>query len=97
MRSIGAGYSNSWNGITWSLNYSFNRNTTDARDSNTVYSEDQVFSMSISVPLDRWLSSSRATYNLNTSKHGSTSHTVGLNGTALQLERAGKRDEPRWG
>lgn len=40
--------------------------------------------MSISVPLDRWLSSSRATYNLNTSKHGSTSHTVGLNGTALQ-------------
>lgn len=84
MRSIGAGYSNSWNGITWSLNYSFNRNTTDARDSDTVYSEDQVFSMSISVPLDRWLSSSRATYNLNTSKHGSTSHTVGLNGTALQ-------------
>ncbi|MFQ8717309.1 MAG: fimbria/pilus outer membrane usher protein [Enterobacter hormaechei] len=77
------GFSNSWNGITWSLNYSFNRNTTDARDSDTVYSEDQVFSMSISVPLDRWLSSSRATYNLNTSKHGSTSHTVGLNGTAL--------------
>lgn len=84
MRSIGAGYSNSWNGITWNLNYSYNRNTTDARDSDTVYSEDQVFSLSINVPLDRWLSNSRATYNLNASKRGSTSHTVGLNGTALE-------------
>ncbi|MFJ2973396.1 fimbria/pilus outer membrane usher protein [Kluyvera sp. NPDC087067] len=84
MRSIGAGYSNSWNGITWSVNYSYNRNTTSARDNDVVYSEDQVFSLSINVPLDRWLNNSWASYGLSTSKQGNTSHTVGLNGSALE-------------
>ncbi|ALR76374.1 fimbria/pilus outer membrane usher protein [[Enterobacter] lignolyticus] len=89
MRSIGVGYSNSWNSITYSLNYSYNRNTTDNGSSDTnangtkVYSSDQIFSFNISVPLDRWLSHSWASYNLNTSKQGNTSHTVGLNGSAL--------------
>lgn len=84
MRSIGAGYSNSWNGITYSLNYSYNRNTTNGHDSDKVYDEDQVFSLNISVPLDRWLNHSWANYAFNTSKHGNSSHTVGLNGTALE-------------
>lgn len=84
MRSLGVGYSNSWGGVTYNINYSYNRNTTDSDDSNKIYDEDQVFSLSINIPLDRWLSHSYATYNLNTSKQGNTSHTVGLNGTALE-------------
>mgnify|MGYP002677290806 CR=1 FL=1 len=91
MRSIGAGYSNSWNGITYSLNYSYNRNTnvsnnnSDNNHNNTkTYAEDQVFSLNINIPLDRWLKNSWASYSLNTSKQGNTNHTVGLNGTALQ-------------
>lgn len=83
MRSIGAGYSNNWAGVTWNLNYSYNRNITD-EDSDKVYDEDQVFSLNITVPLDRWLSNSYATYSLNSSKRGDTSHNVGLNGTALE-------------
>ncbi len=84
MRSIGAGYSNSWHGVTWSVNYSYNRNTASARDSDVVYTEDQVFSLNINVPLDRWLNNSWASYSLNTSKQGNTSHTLGLNGSALE-------------
>ncbi|MBA3111379.1 fimbrial biogenesis outer membrane usher protein [Salmonella enterica] len=84
MRSLGVGYSNSWNDITYTLNYSYNRNTTDSANHDRVYSEDQVFSLSINVPLDRWLSNSWASYSLNTSRQGYTSHTVGLNGTALE-------------
>ncbi|MDE9620256.1 fimbria/pilus outer membrane usher protein [Citrobacter portucalensis] len=83
MRSLGVGYSNNWAGVTWSLNYSYNRNTIDPDDENKVYDEDQIFSLNISVPLDRWLSNSYASYSLNTSKRGDTSHTVGLNGSAL--------------
>lgn len=83
MRSIGVGYSNSWAGVTYNLNYSYNRNITDT-DSDKVYDEDQIFSLSISVPLDRWLSNSYATYNLNASKRGDTSHNVGLNGSLLE-------------
>ncbi|EJN0174401.1 fimbrial biogenesis outer membrane usher protein [Salmonella enterica] len=84
MRSIGVGYSNSFSGITWNLNYSYNRNTTAGRDSDKVYSEDQVFTLNFNIPLDCWLNNSWASYSLNTSKRGDTSHTVGLNGTALE-------------
>lgn len=83
MRSIGVGYSNSWSGITYNLNYSYNRNTTDS-ENDKIYDEDQIFSLSITVPLDRWLSNSYATYSLNTSKRGDTSHNVGLNGSLLE-------------
>lgn len=83
MRSIGVGYSNSWAGVTYNLNYSYNRNTTDT-DSDKIYDEDQVFSLSINVPLDRWISNSYASYSLNTSKRGDTSHNVGLNGSLLE-------------
>lgn len=84
MRSIGVGYSNSWAGVTYSLNYSYNRNTVDNDNSDNVYDSDQIFSLNITVPLDRWLSHSYASYNLNTSKHDDTSHSVGLNGSALE-------------
>ncbi|WP_235404173.1 fimbria/pilus outer membrane usher protein [Enterobacter quasiroggenkampii] len=83
MRSIGVGYSNSWAGITYNLNYSYNRNTTDS-ENDKIYDEDQIFSLSISMPLDRWLSNSYATYSMNASKRGDTSHNVGLNGSLLE-------------
>lgn len=53
MRSLGVGYSNSWGGVTYNINYSYNRNTTDSDDSDKIYDEDQVFSLSINIPLDR--------------------------------------------
>ena len=39
--------------------------------------------MNVSVPLSKWLPNSYATYNLNSSKNGTTSNNVGLSGTAL--------------
>ncbi|MFP2514727.1 fimbria/pilus outer membrane usher protein [Buttiauxella agrestis] len=87
MRSIGGGYYNSWNGISYGLNYSYNENASAGSNNGgtrgRLYERDQVFSLNISVPLDRWLSNSYATYNLNTSKEGNTTQSVGLNGTAL--------------
>lgn len=87
MRSIGAGYSNSWNGISYGLNYSYNENSTangvNGGASGRVYDRDQVFAFNVSVPLSRWLGNTYATYNLNTSQKGGTTNTVGLNGSAL--------------
>lgn len=89
MRSVGGGYNNSWNSISFGLNYSYNENSTASRSGNgdsggkRVYERDNVFSFNISVPLDRFLPRTYASNNLNTSKHGHTTNTVGLNGTAL--------------
>ncbi|WP_196062085.1 MULTISPECIES: fimbria/pilus outer membrane usher protein [unclassified Serratia (in: enterobacteria)] len=90
MKSIGVGYNNSWNGISYGLNYSYNENSTVNRsyvangDSNErIYDRDQLFAFNVSVPLSRWLKNTYVTHNMNTSKNGNTTNTLGINGTAL--------------
>ncbi|MGQ5846584.1 fimbria/pilus outer membrane usher protein [Serratia sp. IR-2025] len=88
MQSLSAGYNNSWNGISYGFNYSYNRNSQaiygdSDRGQRRIYDRDQLFAFNISVPLEKWLSNTYATYSLNTSQKGNTSHTAGLNGTAL--------------
>lgn len=94
MKSIGVGYNNSWNGISYGLNYSYNENSTanystsdktgnDFGGRGRVYDRDQVFAFNVSIPLGRWLPNTYATYNLSTSKNGNTTNTAGLNGTLL--------------
>lgn len=84
------GYNNSWNGISYGLNYAMNRNTTQAgagsagSSSGKTYERDQIVSFNLSIPLSRWLSNSYASYNVSNSKSRGTVNTVGLNGTALE-------------
>lgn len=75
-RSVSLGYSSNWRDITWSVNYSLTK---------TPYSNnDQQVSLSVNIPLSRWLSNSWATYHVNSAKNGNTSHQVGIGGTALE-------------
>lgn len=91
MRSITLGYNNSWAGISYSLNYSYNENSTaqQGEDHNgnvgRIYDRDQILGLSVSVPLSIWMpkSNTYATYNASTSKNGNTTQTAGLNGTLL--------------
>ncbi|EHN8793085.1 fimbrial biogenesis outer membrane usher protein [Enterobacter kobei] len=79
-------YNNSWNGISYSLNYAMNRNTagggqyTGGKNSE----RDDVLSLNLSIPLDKWLGKSFASYNVSSSPARGTVNTVGLNGTALE-------------
>ncbi|ERT11666.1 fimbria/pilus outer membrane usher protein [Photorhabdus temperata] len=76
-RNINAGYSINYKNINYSLNYTYNQ----LPDTNK---NEQLFSFSIQVPLDRWLKNSWASYNLNTNKNKDISHQVGLSGTTLE-------------
>lgn len=71
------GYNNSWNGISYGLAYSHSRSPYSGQN-------DQIFSLSVSVPLERFLPSSWASYNMTTERHGATSHLIGVHGTALK-------------
>lgn len=88
MRSITWGYNNSWAGISYGLNYTYNENSTVNQNDNKgrIYDRDQIVAFNISVPLSIWMpkSNTYVSYNLNTSKKGNTSHSVGLNGTSLE-------------
>lgn len=80
--SVGVGYNNTWKGIAYGINYTYNRNGLDSRNKRTYYT-DQIVAVNLSVPLSQWLPGSYATYNLNSSKNGNTSQNIGLSGTAL--------------
>lgn len=85
MESYSLGYNNSWNGVTVGVNYTWNVNAMASVDTRRkIYDKDQILALTISVPLDRFLSNTWANYNLNTSKRGNTTHMVGLSGTALE-------------
>jgi len=82
MTSMSLSYNNSWDGVTYSLSYSLNKNTHDSDENGDAVSNDNLFALSVSLPLDRWMHNTGASYNLNNSKEGTT-QTLGLNGTAL--------------
>ncbi|MBL5841313.1 fimbria/pilus outer membrane usher protein [Enterobacter asburiae] len=86
MRSVGMGYSNSWNSISYSMNYSHNTNTPTSAGARSETNE-SLFSLNISVPMDRLLKNTWASYNLSQSDSGGTSHNIGLNGVALADNR----------
>lgn len=83
MRSMTAAYNNNWRGISYSLSYSYNRNTT-SEDNDKVYQSDQILSLNISIPLDKFMPDTWASYGMNTRRNGGTTHSAGLNGSALE-------------
>ena len=75
-RSVSAGVSSAWQDVSWSLSYSFTQ--TPGADN------DRQVALTVNLPLSRLLANSWATYSVNTSNKGTTSHQVGLGGTALE-------------
>ncbi|MEM6160130.1 fimbria/pilus outer membrane usher protein [Erwinia sp. P6884] len=82
LESFSSSYNNSYNGISYGVNYSFNRNSSSL--SGGYYGKDQVISCNVSVPLDRWLSNTWASYTVTSSKPGNTGQSLGLSGMALE-------------
>lgn len=81
--SSSLGYNNSWEGISYGLNYTYSKNGYDSNGDRTS-ATDHVVSFNISIPLGNFLPNSYATYNMTSSQQGATSNNVGLNGTALE-------------
>lgn len=75
-RNISAGYNLSYNSINYGLSYSYSQATGNN-------ASDRQIAFNVQVPLNKWLSNSWASYNVNSSKRGNTTHQVGLSGTAL--------------
>jgi outer membrane usher protein len=78
-RSLTAGYNLSHRGVTYGVSYTYSQAPADAGR----YGNDQQLAFSVQMPLENLLPHSWASYNLNTSKNGSTTQNAGLSGTAL--------------
>lgn len=75
-RSVSLGYSSSWHGANWSVNYSLTKTPSTL--------DDRQFSLTLNIPLSRFLPEAWATYNLTSSKTGTATHQVGINGSLLE-------------
>ncbi|EPL6456455.1 fimbria/pilus outer membrane usher protein [Providencia rettgeri] len=87
MDSIGIGYNNSYNDISYSLNYTYNKNSFRGLSGVSIkHDTDQLLSFNVSIPLGNksGTASTFATYSMNTSKKGNTSNSVNLGGTLLE-------------
>ncbi|MDR0218453.1 MAG: fimbrial biogenesis outer membrane usher protein [Enterobacteriaceae bacterium] len=76
-RNITAGYNTSYHSVNYSLNYSYSKMPGAANN-------DQILSLNLQIPLDRWLKNSWVSYSLTNNKQGDASHQVSLSGTALE-------------
>lgn len=87
--SWSAGYNNSWQGISYSVNYTYSKNgTADGNNEDNgdrVYDKDQILSLNLNVPFSNFLPGHtiNASYNMTGTKGSGTTHSVGLSGTAL--------------
>ncbi|HFZ8995708.1 TPA: fimbrial biogenesis usher protein [Citrobacter freundii] len=82
------GYNGNWHDISYSLTWNYDRSPGEDE-------ADEIYAFNISLPIGQWLSgqgnadiyhsanSMNASYSMNTDRHGNTSQTTGLNGTAL--------------
>lgn len=85
MESYSAGYNNSWESISYGVTYTYSKNgSTDSYGKTTSYDKDQQLAFNISVPLEKFLPRTWANYSMNSSKNNGTTHSVGVNGTALE-------------
>ncbi|MER2967826.1 fimbria/pilus outer membrane usher protein, partial [Serratia ureilytica] len=81
-QSVSLSYNNSWEAVSYGLNYTFSQNGYD-NNGNRSNIRDHIVAFNVSVPLSKWLPGSYATYNMNASRNGATSNNLGLSGTAL--------------
>jgi outer membrane usher protein len=75
-RTINTGYSSSYNGINYALNYGYSQST-------GINSSDKTFSLSIQIPLSNFLPDSWLSMSGTSNKRGDSTIMTGLSGTAL--------------
>lgn len=74
-------YSNTFGRMSYFINYAYNRNVqSSGQNENSSPSSDSIISLTVSIPFGADIS---ASYNMNSSRVGDTTHSLGLNGSAF--------------
>jgi len=84
--SANISYSNNWKGISYTLNYAYNRSSIKYEKSDRKYESEKIFSLNVTVPFTAFMNNTWINYGMTTSSPGSTANTVGMTGTALEGE-----------
>lgn len=77
-RNLSVGYNNGWNGISYSLLYTYSAYPGRQNDN------DQQLALNVSIPLSRWLTNAYANTSVTVNKDGRARYQAGVSGTALE-------------
>ncbi|WP_272582546.1 fimbria/pilus outer membrane usher protein [Providencia sp. PROV257] len=81
-QSASIGYNNSWNGISYGLNYAYNQNT-NRSVSGDKRQNDNLFSLSVSVPFDFFDGYANVNFNTSTSSNSGSNGSIGVSASQL--------------
>ncbi len=84
LQSLSAGYNNSWKGIGYGITWTLSKNGHTGSQYSSSHATDRQISLNVSIPLDRFMAHSWANYSLNSSQNNGTTHSIGMNGVALE-------------
>jgi len=83
--TMGLGYSNSWLGMSYSINFSRNKNHYNSSvNGYKHYNDNNLFALNVSFPLDFSKQQSFINYTLNSGSDGKVQNTIGVNGSLLE-------------
>lgn len=83
--SYSLGYNNAWRGMSYGLSWTYSqRASAGAQGQQPQGDSDRLLAFNLSVPLDTFLPQAWASYGLSASRHNGATHSVGLNGVALE-------------
>ncbi|WP_277850163.1 fimbria/pilus outer membrane usher protein [Moellerella wisconsensis] len=85
-QSVTIGYNNSWQGVSYGLNYAYNKNTNNyfyRSGSQSKSNDDHLVSLSVSVPFTVFDDTFYYNFNTSSSSHNSSSGSVGVSASQL--------------
>lgn len=103
-RLVQLGYSNNWRQISWNVSWNYtdsvNRYTSNqnysGNDNHDDTDHEQIFMLSVSIPLSGWLSSSYVNYSMTQNNHNESTMQAGVGGTLLEGHNLSYNVQESW-
>ena len=103
-RLVQLGYSNNWRQISWnvswnytdSINRYYGNDHYDDDDNNDDNNHEQVFMLSVSIPLSGWMENSYVNYSMTQNNHNDSTMQAGVGGTLLEGNNLSYNVQESW-
>ncbi|EAC1133318.1 fimbrial biogenesis outer membrane usher protein [Salmonella enterica subsp. enterica] len=101
-RLVQLGYSNSWRQISWNVSWNYtdsiNRYSGEEHsgDNNDDNGHENIFMLSVSIPLSGWLENSYVNYSMTQNNHNESSMQAGIGGTLLEGHNLSYNVQESW-
>ncbi|WP_434661002.1 fimbria/pilus outer membrane usher protein [Klebsiella sp. MISC125] len=99
-RLVQFGYNNNWRQVSWSVSWNYtdsiNHSSGDGYNDDNSNDHEQIFMLTLSVPLSGWLDSSYVDYSITQNNHNESTMQAGIGGTLLEGNNLSYNVQESW-